>query len=280
MDPNGTCRGGGNQLNRIDSDPDFFSKPISFFAGRFDPYTSGMTLISISRRLAREADRLRFLPPVTHIYNPLVYAQGPAEEYLRRHARPSPEGLLLGMNPGPFGMAQTGIPFGEVGFVRDWMRLKGRIGRPDPEHPKRPVLGFDCPRSEVSGRRLYGWARERFGTPEAFFARFFVWNYCPLVFLEAGGKNRTPDKLPAAERSALFALCDRALVEVVELLRPQRVIGIGRFATDRARAALRSRQGEVATILHPSPASPLANRGWARQVEEQLAGLGIDLSRE
>ena len=246
---------------------------------RFDSYTPGMSLISTTRRLAKDAGRLRFSPPVTHIYNPLVYARTPAEEYLRRYARPSPEGLLLGMNPGPFGMAQTGIPFGEVGFVRDWMRLQGPIGRPEPEHPRRPILGMECPRSEVSGRRLYGWAKERFGTAEAFFARFFVWNYCPLVFLEAGGKNRTPDKLPVAERTALFALCDRALLEVVKQLKPERVIGIGRFATDRARAALGPAWGDVATILHPSPASPAANRGWARQAEEQLRGMGIDLSR-
>ena len=43
-------------------------------------------------------------------------------------------------------------------------------------------------------------------TAEAFFERFFVHNYCPLVFLEESGRNRTPDKLPKAERDhAWFA---------------------------------------------------------------------------
>src|SRR5690606_19431577 len=140
------------------------------------------------------------------------------------------EVVLVGMNPGPFGMAQTGVPFGEVAAVRDWMGIEAAIGRPPEEHPKRPVLGFDCPRSEVSGARLWGWAKDRFGTPEAFFARFFVINYCPLVFLEESGRNRTPDKLPAAEREALTAVCDRALRDSIEVLSPQHVVGVGTWA--------------------------------------------------
>ena len=31
--------------------------------------------------------------------------------------------VFLGMNPGPFGMAQVGVPFGEVAAVRDWLRI-------------------------------------------------------------------------------------------------------------------------------------------------------------
>src|SRR6476646_278158 len=124
------------------------------------------------------------------------------------------------MNPGPFGMAQTGVPFGEVKAVRDWMGIDGRVGRPDPEHPKRPVLGFGHPRAEVSGTRLWGWAEARYRTADAFFDRFYVLNWCPLCFLEEGGRNRTPDKLPVAERDALYAVCDRALRRQIEVLRP------------------------------------------------------------
>jgi single-strand selective monofunctional uracil DNA glycosylase len=178
------------------------------------------------------------------------------------------------MNPGPFGMAQTGVPFGEVRAVREWLKIEDRVGKPKIEHEKRPIEGFECTRSEVSGQRLWGWARARFGTPEAFFKRFFVWNYCPLVFMEELGRNRTPDKLTAKERDALFAVCDKALREVHNAISPKRVIGIGRFAEDRARRALGD-DVAVETILHPSPASPAANRGWAPQVEKQLAAMGL-----
>jgi single-strand selective monofunctional uracil DNA glycosylase len=129
----------------------------------------------------------------------------------------------------------------------------------------------------VSGSRLWGWARQRFGTPERFFARFFIANYCPLMFLEESGRNRTPDRLPAAELAPLAAACDRALRRTVEILAPPRVIGVGRFAARRAESALAGLPVAVGQILHPSPASPAANRGWAEQAEAQLAALGVRL---
>lgn len=237
-----------------------------------------MDPLRINRALVRDLEPLEFAPPVTHVYNPLVYARRSAEMYLRRFTPEQPEALFLGMNPGPFGMAQTGVPFGEVAAVRDWMGIDEKVERPDKEHEKRPIQGFDCPRSEVSGARLWGWAQERFGEPEAFFSRFFVWNYCPLVFLEEGGRNRTPDKLPADERAPLFEVCDKALRRLVEHLQPARVIGVGKFAQGRAKNVLgETYDGPIDTILHPSPASPIANRGWAPQAEAQLVAMGIEL---
>lgn len=231
-------------------------------------------LLAIQDRLARAADRLRFAPPVTHVYNPLVYARAGAAAYVARFARPGVDTLLLGMNPGPFGMAQTGVPFGAVGPARGWLGIDAPVGRPAREHPKRPVLGLECPRNEVSGERLWGFAAARFLTPDRFFARFFVWNYCPLAFLEESGRNRTPDHLAPAERAALYLVCDRALAAMVDVLRPRAVVGVGAFAAARARAALAGRTLVIGSILHPSPASPLANRGWAERAERELAALG------
>jgi single-strand selective monofunctional uracil DNA glycosylase len=236
-----------------------------------------MTLIDISRRLSERVAGLRFAAPICCVYNPLDYARAPHELYLSRYGGGPKEVLFLGMNPGPFGMAQTGVPFGDVTMVRDWLRVEAPVAKPATEHPKRPVLGFQCPRAEVSGTRLWGWARDRFGTAESFFRRFFVVNYCPLAFMEATGANRTPDRLPAAEAQALFDVCDEALRDIVRLLRPRIVIGIGGFAERRARAALVANDVAFGTILHPSPASPLANRDWAGTVERQLEGLGVSL---
>jgi len=169
-------------------------------------------LTEIMTRLSDAVDPMRFAEPVTHVYNPFVYAREPAEHYARLWGKPGPrEAVFIGMNPGPWGMAQTGVPFGEIDHVRDWLKIEGDVDKPPVENAKRPIQGLACTRSEVSGRRLWGWAKERFSTPEAFFDRFFVWNYCPLVFMEEGGKNFTPDKLPVAERDALFAPCDAAV---------------------------------------------------------------------
>jgi single-strand selective monofunctional uracil DNA glycosylase len=235
------------------------------------------SLVRISRQLARGVARLSFGRPVTHVYNPLQYARAAHEQYLTRFGDRRRRVLLLGMNPGPFGMAQTGVPFGDVRLVRDWMGICARVGKPAREHPRREVRGFDCPRSEASGSRLWGWARARFGPPEAFFRTFFVLNYCPLVFMEESGKNRTPNHLAPAERNALFRTCDEALCGTARVLDPVLVIGVGRFAEERARAALAPLDVRIGGILHPSPASPSANRGWEKVVEGQLREYGIEL---
>lgn len=233
-----------------------------------------MSLVPIVRRLADAVDTLRFEPPVTHVYNPARYAAAPLHEYLRRYGAGGCEILMVGMNPGPFGMAQTGVPFGDTGMVRGWLGISGEVGRPPQEHSSRPVLGFACPRGEVSGRRLWGWARSRYGTPEQFFARFFVWNYCPLCFLEESGRNRTPDKLPRSEREALFAVCDAALRAMAGALSPRLVLGIGRFAEARCREALAGEAYAFGAVPHPSPANPRSNQGWDRLADAALEMTG------
>ncbi len=225
--------------------------------------------------LVRATEALTFSEPVTHVYNPLVYARKPHDLYLEKFGQLDAKIILLGMNPGPWGMAQTGVPFGEIPAVRDWMGITAPVGKPENEHPKRPIEGFGCLKNEVSGRRLWGWAKKVFGNPNNFFSRFFVANYCPLVFMEAGGRNRTPNTLPAAEKKPLLEACDRALRQTVELLAPQHVIGIGVFAEQRAKAALTEFDVRIGRITHPSPANPRANKGWEKVITKELNAMGI-----
>jgi single-strand selective monofunctional uracil DNA glycosylase len=232
-------------------------------------------LAAAARRLCRDLAPLRFDAPVTHVYNPLEYARTSHELYLRRFGDSTRRVLFLGMNPGPFGMAQTGVPFGDVASVREWLGIEGKVGQPARQHPRRPVEGFGCPRSEVSGRRLWGALRQHYGRPERFFARSFVANYCPLLFLEASGRNRTPDKLPAGEREALFEPCDRHLRRLVELLEPRSVIGVGNFAEARAGAALAGMPISLGRIPHPSPANPRAHTDWAGSARRALEARGL-----
>lgn len=231
---------------------------------------------------------LRFAPPVAHVYHTLDYAFAPFEQYLRRYAARGASALLLGMNPGPWGMVQTGVPFGDVQSVGGWLEIDAGARPPTQQHPRRPILGLACPRVEVSGQRIWGWAQGRFGSTAAFFERFFVLNYCPLAWLTESGANLTPDKLPVNERLAVEQACDAALREAVEILAPRWLIGVGKYAEQRASAALGTQAAaaprgnaqtspQISTILHPSPASPAANRGWAEQAERQLAAIGIEL---
>lgn len=228
-------------------------------------------------RLCGELDGLSFSAPVTHVYNPLVYARKPHQQYLERFGGTKKKAIFLGMNPGPWGMAQTGVPFGEVPAVRDWMGISAPVCKPRREHPRRPIEGFSCRKSEVSGRRLWGLFAERFASPEAFFKDHYVVNYCPLVWMEESGRNRTPDKLPAGEMEAVHTACDAYVRAHLEEMEPRFVIGVGAFA-EACLVRVCEQAGlkvEVGRILHPSPASPAANRDWAGTAAAQLAAFGV-----
>ncbi len=230
-------------------------------------------LLSATLDLRASIAGLRFGPPVEAVYQPLDYAWGVHEAWIRRYGAARGRVILVGMNPGPYGMVQTGVPFGDPGFVSSFLGLRGDVGRPPDEHPRRPVLGFASTRGEVSGQRLWGWVAERFGTADRFFSEFFVVNWCPLAFMGPGGRNITPDALPASERAPLTAACDEALGRMIRTLAPRRVVGVGQFAEQCVRRVAGS--VPVGRILHPSPASPMANRGWSKTVESELQGMGV-----
>ncbi|GAB5403368.1 MAG: single-stranded DNA-binding protein [Aureliella sp.] len=236
------------------------------------------TCIAAAKKLSREVGKLDFSDAAAWVYNPLDYAWKTHRQYLEKYARSSCEVLFLGMNPGPWGMAQTGVPFGEIPAVRDWLKIDAPVKKPDPEHPKRPVDGLECSRSEVSGRRLWGLFSEVYAGADAFFDRHFVTNYCPLVFMEESARNVTPDKLPKSSREPLEQLCDAHLQSLIRALSPRWVVGVGAFAetcAKRVTVAAGIDDIEIARILHPSPASPAANRDWAGTATKQLKEAGI-----
>lgn len=233
-------------------------------------------LIDAARELCQDVQALRFDAPVAFTYNPLDYAWAGHEAYIRRFGEGQKDVLYLGMNPGPFGMAQTGVPFGEVAAVTLWMGLSAAVGQPAHMHPKRPIQGFSCPRSEVSGRRLWGLFEEMYGTADSFFAHAYVANYCPLIWMGETGANITPTQLPREQVAQVDAACQRHLVRLIELLRPRCLIGVGGYALKQLEIAAQQfpdRQLTLGTMLHPSPASPIANRSWPQKPRQQLCEL-------
>lgn len=234
-------------------------------------------LIQSTERLATALRDLEFSPPVAYVYRTLDYTWQAHCQYLQRFGMGRKQVLFLGMNPGPYGMAQTGVPFGEVPAVRDWMGIEVPIGKPVPEHPKRPIEGFQCPRSEVSGRRFWGLFAERYPRADDFFENHFVLNYCPLVWMSSTGANLTPDRLSSVEMAPVEEACAKHLQEIICLMKPAWLIGVGSFAEERLRRAAEfcGNVAMVGRILHPSPASPAANRGWAEVAGRQLAELGL-----
>nr|XP_039266580.1 single-strand selective monofunctional uracil DNA glycosylase-like [Styela clava] len=234
----------------------------------------------IEAKLCAKLKCVKFSDKVEYVYNPLEYASDPHAHYVSKYSGTKAV-LFLGMNPGPYGMAQNGVPFGDTRYVRDWLKITGAVHHPPHEHPRRIIQGLDCTRSEVSGARFWGFIAKICGTPEQFFRHCFVHNYCPLTFMTKSGKNIIPAALPATERRNLEAICDEALLQCIRVIRAQIIVAIGKYAADRVTCVLQSAGDESAAsirivrILHPSPASPQANRGWEEVVTQQLQESGI-----
>ena len=239
-----------------------------------------MGVIDSAKKLSQSCDSLTKSilrqTNLAHVTNPLNYAWEYHESYLSQYSGLGAKTLMLGMNPGPYGMAQCGVPFGATHIARDFLKITGEITDPEGRHPKRPIIGLDFERQEVSGTRIWGLLKQIWDTPENIHKNVFLVNHCPLLLLGETGKNITPDKISGNAVKKLLKACDEHLREVVIELGITRVIGIGKYAEKRAQLALIDLDVEITTCWHPSPASPLANRNdgadWRANVTKVLLG--------
>ncbi len=233
-------------------------------------------LIILSDEFSKEIEKVKKnIEDDIYIYNPLIYAKEMFYEYIREYVDSPTKYFFLGMNPGPFGMAQTGIPFGEVNTVKEYLKINKPIYKPEREHPNRKVEGLSIVRSEISGLRLWNLFKTYYPNPKDMKKNIYVANYCPLLFLSKvkTAKNITPNKLSKETREMLDSVCDRYLFETIDLLKCEKLIGIGKYAEKK----LKNDTIPYFSILHPSPASPLANKGWSEKVEIQLEANGVRL---
>lgn len=233
----------------------------------------GQKFLDIEAEQCKELLQLQYGQGQLLVYNPLDYASEIHRDFVSKCCQGPKKVLLLGMNPGPWGMGQIGVPFGHVEYARDWLEVKGEVTKPSNEHAKRPITGLQCTRKEVSGDRMWSLLKQLSGTPEVLFKHIFLYNYCPLFFLKDSARNITPPDLKVKEREALEAVCNKTLIHVVELLGVEHVVGVGTYATDKACEALTEggrEDVEVSTLMHPSPINPAANKGWAKIAIKQL----------
>jgi single-strand selective monofunctional uracil DNA glycosylase len=214
-------------------------------------------------------DLLNDCQQVDWIYNPLDYAWAPHAEWVRRFAGNGAKTLLVGMNPG-HGMGNTGVPFGCPEQVRDFLRITElEVHQPPELHPKRIVHGLDCPKAEISGRRIWTFLAERYGSPEEVSEHLYIVNHCPLWMFNEAGQNITPDKLSGDAARRLSRICDDHLRSVVQAMGIERIIGVGRYAQRCCENAFP--EANVSWVPHPSPASPFANRNKGADWREAFA---------
>jgi len=236
-------------------------------------------LLEHSRKLARQLRDIEFShEALSHVYNPLQYAWDGYRQYVETYLPAQCRVYFLGMNPGPFGMTQTGVPFGEIAAVRDYLKLAPRlIASERPIHAKRPLEGMDCKRSEVSGKRLWGLFASHYPQARDFFKQHWVSNFCPLLFLSNSGSNIVPEKLQQPGRRQLEELCQKHLLFELQLLKPHYLVGVGKFAEQQLEKVrpLLAHDCVLGSIIHPSPASPLGNKNWPQLPLQQLEQLGV-----
>ncbi|XP_066583547.1 single-strand selective monofunctional uracil DNA glycosylase [Prorops nasuta] len=234
-------------------------------------------ILIIEFNLSEQLKKISFENPVFYVYNPLEYASEVHAKYVNKYCTTSKKILFLGMNPGPWGMSQTGVPFGEISMVRDWLKLSGVIQKPTNEHPERQITGFDCKRSEISGKRFWSLMQELYGIPENLFRFAYVHNYCPIALMDKSGRNITPPELKGnKQQKALYDFCDKALVDIIRLLNIEVIVGIGRFAEKRAEIVAKSNNLEIKTLYipHPSPRA-VGNQNWSDKAKYMLQEYGF-----
>ena len=240
---------------------------------------SAHVVLDAARELTTALAGRRFAAPVAAVYAPLEYAWCGFRAYVERYTPEQAHALFLGMNPGPFGMTQTGVPFGDVALVRDWLQIECAVRAPAHAHPRRPIEGFACRRREVSGSRLWGLFRDRFGDPAAFFgdARQLVVNYCPLMFLEQSRPQPHPGQVagggahPPARAVRPPPAADRAATSPALAGRRRGIRHPGRPPGRRPGARWARRANSRATP--PLPANPASQPGQPRR-QPRLGGTG------
>ena len=93
------------------------------------------------------------------------------------------------------------------------------------------------------------------------------------------GRNITPDKLQKSESVPVDQACRLHLSKTIEQLEPEFLIGVGAFAEKQLKETVKAyfpdSDFKIGKILHPSPASPAANKGWPDVPLQQLIDLGV-----
>nr|XP_022920875.1 single-strand selective monofunctional uracil DNA glycosylase-like [Onthophagus taurus] len=228
--------------------------------------------LNYEQQLSLELNNLTFSFPVHYIYNPLEYAWEPHSTFVKTYCKGTKDVLFLGLNPGPWGMCQTGIPFGEVNISKEWLKMNGEVEKPKDECPKKQIKGFECHRSEESGKRFYGFFKNLCRTPEAFFKNAFVYNLCPLAFMKKESANITPHELKGQIKKDIENICGKTLVDILKLLDIKIIVALGRYTEKQAIEITQGFQlGHIKVIYmpHPSP-RVVGNNNWAEKAQNVL----------
>jgi hypothetical protein len=228
------------------------------------------------RALARDADEVvaaMKLRKGQSTMNVHAHALPAYEAFLERYyADAHPPVAAIAMNPGKFGAVQTGIPF------TDWPR--GLELLPDLDKLVDRSVGLPNPNREQSGRRVYGWGLQRFGSYQELFRHVLFMLTCPVAVLEGQGTrvNNVPlDQLPRREAQRCLDLIVRRVPALLKAAQPKGMLLLGAYA-EGVWSALQA-EGQAPAIpavkgLHPAAHMP--DPAWI----ERTDATWLELSRQ
>jgi Uracil DNA glycosylase superfamily. len=234
-----------------------------------------MSLEAITREFCLATEELFPFKEEMISVNVFSYAIDPFLEYLEKAERGSVRTLYLGMNPGPYGMYRTGIPFCDFVTKREFLKITASVDETfidvDAVRGEKP----DEKRREVSGMRLWGLFESVYHSPERFFSSSLVLSYSPLIFFRSEGRraNIALSDVKSLDRKRIEKVSDEFLKRYIKELKCDTLVGIGDYAH---RALVRCSDGErLLKIAHPSPANPAANGDWAGRTYCYLKSEGV-----
>ena len=205
------------------------------------------------------------------VWNPQLYGLPLYRRFAAEHLPHARGGIVaFGLNPGKYGMAQTGIPFTDV-------TRAARVGiaiEPPGLAPAslRPFL--KSYRVERSSASVYGLLDEAWGSPREGWRALWAVAPCGLLFLEKDGENVTPADARLARRDDVRELRLRVIRESIAAAKPRGVLLLGQ---DVARVAAEALAAEdVLVVDHPVARGP-GRRGpawWAQTVTEAVRKKG------
>jgi single-strand selective monofunctional uracil DNA glycosylase len=226
------------------------------------------------------------------IWNPGLYAA--SWHALFRKEYPASAGCILvfGLNPGPYGMAQTGIPFTDLKRLREHLpRLAKGLERRGcslagvglAPRSLRPYLSRTF---ESSAVRVYRFLSRGWGSAEDGWRSVVVANPCSLLFMDAAGENRTPADLVGAVsrrtgslvaarrlRERCNALRRLAAREAVRVLSPRGVVLLGKDAQRAMQTGIAPLLGPDSILGWEHPARAVPDR-WAMGLLEEIKRRG------
>ena len=211
-----------------------------------------LAIIELYKSLNIELDELKFFPPCFYVYNPLSYCFESFKIYFEYLNTEEEINLFFGINPGPFGMAQTGIPFGDKETVKNYLKIEPKIDidKIPKQHPKKQILGLEVKRVEKSGRIFWGVIKEFYPEKYDFFKSNFVLNFCPLCFLDEQGRNITPKVLRKEDQIALYKILEIFMLKLFKLIKIKKLIAIGDETFSYLNAL--NTKLKIQTIIHPA----------------------------